>query len=202
MLAENEPGVRLVLLRHGAPEGGALYRGRRDDPLSPVGWDQMRAATADNLPWRGIVTSPLRRCAAFAEALGAELSLPVHQESRLQELDFGAWEGRTADAILAVDRSRLTAFWADPVRHPPPQGESMDAFAARIHAAFEAWRERMIEGPWLWVIHGGVIRVLLTQLLGMPLTHLLRIEVPYACRSTLILGDGPPRLLAHGAAHP
>ena len=78
----------------------------------------------------------------------------------------------------------------------------MEAFAARIRAAFEEWRERMIYGPWRWFIHGGVIRVLLTELLGMPLTHMLRIEVPYACRSTLILGDGPPRLLAHGSVNP
>ena len=202
LLAETEPGVRLVLLRHGEPEGGALYRGRRDDPLSAVGWDQMRIAVARLPSWQGIVTSPLRRCAAFADALGGELDLPVHHEPRLQELDFGIWEGRTADAILADDRAQLMAFWRDPVRHPPPQGETMDAFAARIHAAFEDWRERMADGPWLWVIHGGVIRVLLTQLLGMPLTHMLRIEVPYACRSTLILGDGPPRLLAHGAVNP
>lgn len=192
-------GVRLTLLRHGEPQGGALYRGRRDDPLSPAGWSQMRAATAESTPWRGIVTSPLQRCVAFAQWLGAERGIPVHADERLQELDFGAWEGRTASTILAEDRERLMAFWDDPVRHPPPQGETMADFAARIEVAHTEWQERMMEGPWLWVIHGGVIRVLLTRLLGMPLEHLLRIDVPYACRSTVMLGDGPPRLLAHGA---
>ncbi|NCU00821.1 histidine phosphatase family protein [Candidatus Macondimonas diazotrophica] len=192
-------GVHLTLLRHGEPQGGALYRGRRDDPLSPAGWTQLQAATAQPTRWCGIVTSPLQRCAAFAQTLGEERDIPVYLEPRLQELDFGRWEGRTAEVILAEDHAQLTAFWSDPVRHPPPQGETMEAFAERINAAFVDWQERMRTGPWLWVVHGGVIRVLLTQLLGMPLEHLLRIEVPYACRSTVILGDGAPRLLAHGA---
>jgi broad specificity phosphatase PhoE len=196
---DDRHAVQLTLLRHGEPQGGALYRGRRDDPLSPAGWEQLRSATAEPTPWHGIVTSPLQRCAAFAHWLGETRNIPVHVEARLQELDFGAWEGRTADAILAEDREALLAFWDDPVRHPPPQGETLTDFAARIDAAHAEWHERMTAGPWLWVIHGGVIRVLLTRLLGMPLPHLLRIDVPYACRSTLSIGDGPPRLLSHGA---
>ena len=196
---DDRHAVQLTLLRHGEPQGGALYRGRRDDPLSPAGWEQLRGATAEPTPWRGIVTSPLQRCAAFAHWLGETRDIPVHVEARLQELDFGAWEGRTVDAILAENREALLAFWDDPVRNPPPQGETLTDFAARIDATHAEWQERMTAGPWLWVIHGGVIRVLLTRLLGMPLPHLLRIDVPYACRSTVSIGDGPPRLLSHGA---
>ena len=198
LMDDPDRGVRLTLLRHGEPQGGALYRGRRDDPLSSTGWEQLRSATVEPAPWRGIVTSPLQRCAAFAHWLGGTRDIPVHVDARLQELDFGAWEGRTADAILAEDRDALLAFWDDPVGHPPPQGETLTDFAARIDAAQAGWQERMTAGPWLWVIHGGVIRVLLSRLLGMPLTHMLRIDVPYACRSTVSLGDGPPRLLSHG----
>ncbi len=57
------------LLRHGEPEGGNKYRGALDDPLSELGWAQMRAATGDRCPWQAIVSSPLRRCAAFAREL-------------------------------------------------------------------------------------------------------------------------------------
>lgn len=35
------------LLRHGDVEGGQKYRGQLDDPLSELGWNQLRTATAN-----------------------------------------------------------------------------------------------------------------------------------------------------------
>ncbi|MEK6748901.1 MAG: histidine phosphatase family protein, partial [Pseudomonadota bacterium] len=32
------------MIRHGEPVGGKRYRGHRDDPLSDIGWRQMREA--------------------------------------------------------------------------------------------------------------------------------------------------------------
>ncbi|MFZ0006897.1 MAG: histidine phosphatase family protein, partial [Steroidobacteraceae bacterium] len=59
------------VLRHGETEGGARYWGRTDVALSARGWEQMRAAVAGH-SWERIVSSPLQRCAAFAEALAGE----------------------------------------------------------------------------------------------------------------------------------
>lgn len=47
------------LLRHGEPAGGKKFRGAVDDPLSPLGWQQMRAAVGDFRGWQTIVSSPL-----------------------------------------------------------------------------------------------------------------------------------------------
>jgi alpha-ribazole phosphatase len=38
------------VIRHGEPEGGPMYRGSKDDPLSPVGWQQMRSAITIGTP--------------------------------------------------------------------------------------------------------------------------------------------------------
>ncbi len=52
------------LLRHGACEGGEIFRGSSDVALSEQGWQQMRAAIADETaPWQAVVSSSLQRCA-------------------------------------------------------------------------------------------------------------------------------------------
>ena len=85
----------------------------------------------------------------------------------------------------------------------PPGGERLSVFAERVLSAWDRWLPEMSGGRWLLVVHGGVIRVLLAHVLGMSLSNLLRIEVPYACRSTLLIptaGEGmESRLLSHGA---
>ena len=56
-------------IRHGEPEGGRRYRGNAvDDALSEKGWQQMWGAVGDRPPWQQIISSPMRRCSAFAEA--------------------------------------------------------------------------------------------------------------------------------------
>ena len=92
------------LLRHGEPVGGSRYRGQTDDPLSDKGWTQMRTAVGDAHPWDHIVSSPLCRCSDFARELVARHALPLTLDPRLMELGFGAWEGRTADAMERVKR--------------------------------------------------------------------------------------------------
>ena len=69
-------------IRHGTPEGGRLYRGSTiDDPLGEKGWQQMWRAVGDLCHWDAIVSSPLRRCLAFAEALGERHGLPAPKTS-------------------------------------------------------------------------------------------------------------------------
>lgn len=189
------------LLRHGEPLGGEKYRGTVDDPLSPTGWQQMRNAVSCHPPWSGIITSPMRRCAAFAQELGAHLNIPVHQEQRFREMRFGLWEGRTASEIMATDQQALTRFWQDPLGHPPPEGEHLEALKTRVMAG---WRELLLENPGkhlLLVAHGGIIRMLISQVLAMPLQHLSRITVPYACVSRVQIDRVDdtelPRLLFH-----
>src|SRR5690554_8149987 len=87
------------LIRHGEPEGGPMYRGSKDDPLSEAGWQQMRDAITEVDIWDAIVTSPMLRCVHFAQELSDRYSIPLHKDERLREINFGEWEGRTADEI-------------------------------------------------------------------------------------------------------
>lgn len=47
------------LLRHGQTEGRTCFRGDTDDPLSDLGWEQMRLACPARYSRDAIYTSPL-----------------------------------------------------------------------------------------------------------------------------------------------
>lgn len=190
------------LLRHGEAVGGPCFRGERDDPLSAQGWAQLEAATGPERTraapvWRRILCSPAVRCAAFATDLGGRLELPVTPLPAFRERGFGAWEGLRAEQIPAADLAR---FWSDPLGYDPPEAEPFAAFRARVARGWTALTAG--EDPHLLLIaHGGVIRVILGEVLGLAAERLILLEVPPACRSRLRLplGGGLPSLVAHGA---
>ena len=146
-------------LRHGEPEGGRAYRGSTiDDPLTAKGWAQMWAAVGESCPWTQIVSSPLARCRAFAEALGERHGIPLAVDERLKEVGFGSWEGRTPEQIQRENPGEYATFYADPLRNRPPGAEPLLDFFARVAAAFEDLGSRYSGGHILVVAHAGVIR--------------------------------------------
>jgi alpha-ribazole phosphatase len=182
--------LRLDLLRHGETELGGGLRGSLDDALTDAGWQQMRAAVAGLGPWDRLVSSPLQRCARFAEELGARLALPVTLDSDLQELHFGTWEGQSAAALMATDAEALGRFWADPYAFTPPQGEPVLAFSARVLGAVERLHQRYAGERVLLVSHGGVMRLLLARARGLPREQLLNVEVAHGALFALTVEAG------------
>lgn len=172
--------TQLDLIRHGEPEGGSKYRGQSDDPLSARGWEQMRAAVGDTASWDVIVSSPLRRCLAFAEALASERALPLAVETRLKEVSFGAWENRTKAEIEAADPGSVARFYADPLRCRPEGAEPLADFRDRVIEGWNAVLERHSGARVLLVTHAGVIRMVVGHVLAAPLERAYRVQVPYA----------------------
>jgi alpha-ribazole phosphatase/probable phosphoglycerate mutase len=200
----NDVTTTFDLLRHGEPVGGRKYRGQLDDPLSEKGWRQMRAAVGDHRPWNTIVSSPLKRCRAFAEELAGRHGLPLVIEPRLMELGFGEWEGSTAEQLLARDPGGLMRFWQDPMNNTPNGAERLIVFGDRVLAAWQEWLARAVGGHVLIVTHAGVIRMLVRHVLDMPLDRLFRIQVPSAGLTRIRVdhhGDSMlPRLIFHAGA--
>lgn len=196
------PRTLIDLIRHGEPVGGRKYRGQTDDPLSDRGWAQMRAAVADHRPWSAVVTSPLCRCRAFAEEVARARELPLQVEPRFKEIGFGAWEGRTADALNEAEPGIVDRFLRDPETHTPPGAEPVGAFRDRVIAAWDELVEAHHGAHVLVVGHAGTIRMVLRHVLGMPLSHTFRIQVENAGLTRIqVTGAGRnafPRLLFHG----
>ncbi|MDG4551815.1 MAG: histidine phosphatase family protein [Candidatus Contendobacter sp.] len=188
------------LLRHGEPEGGQMFRGSVDDPLSPVGWEQMRAAVGDYRDWEAVIASPLIRCAAFARELAERLDRPLEIVADFSEISFGVWEGRAVAEVHATEPLAIARFWRDPVAHPIPGGEPVEDFDRRIRQAWDELMRRYHRRHVLLVTHGGAIRMILRQLLEMPTRRIWRIEVPFAAISRIRRHCDPeadPHLVFH-----
>ncbi|MFZ3153246.1 alpha-ribazole phosphatase family protein [Pseudomonas sp.] len=179
--------VYLELLRHGETELGGGLRGSLDDALTATGWAQLRAAVAEAGPWDRLISSPLQRCARFAEELATQHGLPLSLEPDLQELHFGAWEGRSSAELMQTSAEDLGRFWREPYAFTPPEGEPLLAFEARILGALQRLQASYSGERLLLVTHGGVIRLLLARARGLPRNGLLQVVVGHAERFQLCL---------------
>ncbi|SEI83902.1 alpha-ribazole phosphatase [Allopseudospirillum japonicum] len=175
------PTLSFDVLRHGETTGGAgVYIGRTDWPLSTQGWQQMDAALqAHTAQYTQVITSPLQRCAAFANAYAKANHLEIHTQADWQEYAFGLWEGRSGADLYAQYPQALSDFWQDPIRYPPPEAEHLPAFGTRIANALSRLIHQNLTHS-LVVTHAGVIRVLLCWAQGQSLHHLLSFNVPFA----------------------
>lgn len=175
----------IELLRHGETALAGSLRGSLDDELTAAGWQQMREACADAGPWQRIVSSPLRRCAAYAYELGERLGLPVSLEPGLVELHFGAWEGQYPADLMREHADTLASFWRDPYGCTPPGGEPVADFEQRVLASIASVSSRYAGEHLLLITHGGVMRLLLARAQGLPREQLLQVQVALAERVLL-----------------
>ncbi|MEW6119640.1 MAG: alpha-ribazole phosphatase family protein [Pseudomonadota bacterium] len=189
----------LDLMRHGEPVGGRKYRGQIDDPLSEKGWTQMRETVGETAPWTRIVSSPLTRCRAFAEALATRHGLPLTFDDRLKEVGFGIWEGMSAAEIEAAWPGTLARFKADPTGARPAGAEALEVFHARVAAALDALIGSHAGEHVLVVGHAGVMRMALAWALHVPLANAYRIEVASASLTRLHFDGGRASLVFHGS---
>ena len=193
--------THIDLLRHGETESGHRYCGSSDYPLTQTGWQQMWKAIenqsfeSQSFYWQHIVTSPLIRCADFAHALGKQHSISVTQDDRIREIHFGAWENRSSTELLQSDADTLSRFWQNPLDHPPPAGEHLLDFEARVLSAWKDIQQQFCGKRVLLITHGGVIRLLMCHVVQQPLERLLEIDVRHASlRHICIEPAQPPRV--------
>lgn len=180
--------IIIDFLRHGEPRGGARFRGNGcDDPLSEQGWRQMWQTLGESLhwPWDAVLTSPLARCRAFAEAVCARKPTPLRVIEDLREVGFGEWEGCSLDEIRAGRTAEYRAFYADPAKNRPPGAEPLAEFRQRVERALIAEIETTDAERLLVVTHAGVIRSLVGWVLGVPDDRIYRLDCDYASISQI-----------------
>lgn len=140
-------------LRHGETDWNAEGRsqGRTDIPLNALGLQQARrAATA--MVDRGVVTivsSPLSRALNTAEIVAEALQLPVTTDIDLQEVAFGAEEGKP-----------MGDWYDDWIAgtFTPDGAETFRALHDRAVVAIN--RATALPGPVMVVAHGALFRAL------------------------------------------
>ena len=142
----------LILVRHGrtAANASGLLLGRADPALDDVGTAQAAGVAAALPDVTRVVTSPLARTRATAEALGA----PVTVDDRWLELDYGEWDERP---LRDID----PAVWATGMSDPgfaPPGGESLEDLDRRVRAACDELAAEAAEHDVVVVSHVSPIK--------------------------------------------
>ena len=189
------------LLRHGEPVGGRRYRGWIDDPLSERGWAQMWHAVSGETPWDSVVSSPLARCRAFAEALAERLGLELTVEPRFAEIRFGRWEGRSGDELRGIDPDALRRFYHDPLGARPEGAEPAADFVGRASIALDELLAARAGRHVLVVTHAGIIRAAIAHALAAPPERIFRLHVDNATFTRLqATVERPLSLIFHGRA--
>ena len=187
----------LLLARHGQSVANAVrrFQGIQDVPLSDLGRLQAAALGAALRGGRlvHVYASPLVRARVTAEAVVAELGVPLTLVDDLRELSLGEWEGCTVDEIRAQPGDPYARWVRDPERHLPPGGEPLRAVQERALRAVHAIADAHPDGDEVLVVsHGGVISACLAHWLGLPLSSIWRLTVGNGSVSRV----APPRVLS------
>lgn len=169
----------LLLARHGQTVWHAenRYAGVSDVALTDTGRAQAEALGrwAATHPVDAIWTSPVSRAVATADPACRALGRTPHREPDLRECDFGVVEGRTLAEFAAEDPKAAEAFRADPVAHPFPGAEDPLAAAARGAAALRRIATAHPGQRVLVVAHNTLFRLVLCELLGIPVSEYRRV---------------------------
>lgn len=169
----------LLLARHGQTVWHAenRYAGVSDVALTDEGRAQAEALGrwAARHPVDAIWTSTVSRAIATADPACRALGLTPHREPDLRECDFGVVEGRTLAEFAAEDAQAAEAFRADPVANPFPDAEDPLAAAARGAAALRRIATAHPGERVLVVAHNTLFRLVLCELLGIPLSEYRRV---------------------------
>jgi alpha-ribazole phosphatase len=174
--------MRLILIRHPKPqcENGICY-GRLDLECDPQALSEavsrLRSLASASL----IFTSPARRARDLAAQLGTQTTV----DDRLQELDFGDWEGRRWQDL---GRHAIDAWSQGLPDSAPPNGETLTAMAGRCAAWIKSLQPS--ESPVLAVTHAGPIRIMKSILNGESLLTYFTEAIPFAEPIELQLQDG------------
>lgn len=189
----------LYLIRHGETEGGEVrrYKGSIDVPLSERGVRQMsEAASFLERYLRGIAPSiycsPLSRALRSAEILAGTYGTRPVIIKDLRERHFGVWEGLTFAEIRERYPLEFDAWAGNPLAHSPREGESTLEVRDRVIPALNRLLDTHRGESVMIVAHGGVNRVILCHLIGIPLENIFRIEQECAHLNIIELWDDYP----------
>lgn len=154
--------TKLYLIRHGETEWNCLgkYQGSSDMNLSKRGILQARYLHKRlHGKYDCIYTSPMKRAFQTAEIIAGDEKDKLKIENDLREIDYGEWEGLTADEILKKYPDEYNKWKTDKIKAPLCGGDlSLKNASIRAkNAILKIARSNPLKKV-LVVAHGGIIR--------------------------------------------
>jgi alpha-ribazole phosphatase len=184
--------TRLLLVRHGEPhaDGRGRCYGTLDYGLSELGRRQSAelASRLAGVTLNSVVSSPRIRAQETARAVG-----PITRtDERFRELDFGDLEGRPYDEIERELPDLYRRWMTEPTRVRFPGGEGFEDLRRRAAEAVAEIVERSPGQTIAVVTHGGVVRAMLADALGLPSERIFTVDVGYCRVGVVDWFDGTP----------
>lgn len=167
--------MTLYVARHGETDHNVkrLISGRVDAQLTEKGYEQA-AVLAENVtqlerPVTQIIHSPLTRAKETARIVAEAAKLPLIQDERLMEMDFGIYDSQPIPTTaFQLTRPNFTYRF--------PEGESVLDMAARLYPLLAECRES--DETILLVCHNAVMRTIHTYFEDMTNQQYFDFNVP------------------------
>lgn len=146
----------IILVRHGQTEDNVKrVFSTKDTVLTEKGKEQIKRTRSfvDTLSFDRVYVSPLIRAIETMKILGLEGEV----EDRIQEIDFGAFEGHTYKEILEKYPEEAKEWTKDFINYVVPEGESIKMAYERVTSFLDEIAEKGEDT--ILVCHDGVVRI-------------------------------------------
>ncbi len=153
----------ILLVRHAHTDMAGRFCGRADPDLSILGQQQLPEIVQriGTWPFTRVYSSSLIRARRTAEAIAASRCLKVNVRSGLNEMSFGAWEGRSWDEIEALYPADAARWLHDHPAGTATGGELLVDFQQRVLNEFQELAREAQHTSIAVVAHAGFIRAAL-----------------------------------------
>jgi len=169
-----------ILIRHGDTlwTQQKRYQGTTDVSLSPEGKKKMRALAKTlrsvNADW--LCTSSLARGRESGKIIAQSLGIKAIEDSRLNEVGFGQWEGKTSEELLK-ENNPIYKEWMKGRLVTPKGGESFYSLQKRIRGFLKDCLKHDENKKIVIVSHSGAIRMIVLEALGLPIDCLFYFRI-------------------------
>jgi alpha-ribazole phosphatase len=161
--------LNLYFVRHGETEHNKkqCYYGSIDVDITENGVLQAQKGSKKlkSVNFSRVYTSRLKRAEQTANILMEGRQFQLIKDKRINEISFGAFEGKSHDEIKEFYPNEWKVWCDDWKGFTPPEGESYIQFYDRIKSFMDDILT-LDEDNVLIVTHGGVIRSIYCYLLG------------------------------------
>ena len=187
---------RLFLVRHGETElhKEKIFMGQTDVPLSDIGLRQAENVARELSNWNLIdpllLSSDLSRAKKTAEIVrdkiklgntadGAPSKLNIVEESAFRELNLGTWDGQYISKIKAERLEEYEKRGLNLLAYKTGyEGENFYDLQYRVMKRLGDYVKEYPSRDLILVAHSGGIRIILCNLLGIPLEEMKSFFVP------------------------
>ena len=185
--------IYIDLLRHGEVDGEPALYGSTDVAMKTEAFLAMQRQLNDHpMPYGCLISSPRRRCLHFSQTVATQQELPLLVNEDCAEYHFGQLDGVPFSQVSEQQRQWLDLFWRKPVQVELPDAERFEDFNQRVNRFWLQLASQALETKQnrLVVCHGGVIKALLGQLLGISLSSAYQnLHIGYASLTRIELWD-------------